>query len=153
MGRTFEDLNHLHKKLSKDFTLYFTLTIAVSVITAGLVWKYVGDIHSSISVGFHLVLIFYLGATVLLSYISFTGRRKDLRQKKSLQTRLKEYNEAIGIKWLLWATIALLSLISMFISGKYLFLVYVGVTLLFYLFDYPTKKRLDKDLQPDEGQN
>jgi len=153
MGRTFENLNHLHKKLSKDLTLYFAVIIAVSLITAGLVWKFVGDIHRSISVGFHLVLIFYLVATVWLSYISFNGRRKELRQKKTLQTRLKEYNEAIGIKWLLWATIAFLSLISMFISGKFLFLAYVAVTLLLYLFDYPTKNRLDKDLQPDEEQN
>lgn len=153
MGRTFEDRNHLHKKLSKDINLYLAIIIVLSVISAGLVWQFVGNVHKSISVGFHLVLIFYLGATVWLSYISFNGRKKELKQKSSLQTRLKEYNEAIGIKWLLWATIAFLALISMFISGKYLFLAYVAVTLLLYLFDYPTKKRLNNDLQSGDAQN
>lgn len=146
MGDTFKSVNHLHSKLSKEVAWYITGIIAVSIISSGYVYQFIGTEHSSISIGFHLFLFFYLVSTVLLSYVSFRGRRNELQYKKSLQTRLKEYNEAIGIKWLLWSTIAFLAIVSMFISGEHVFLIYVAITLLLFVFDYPTKKRVENDL-------
>ncbi len=153
MGQPFHDINQLHEKLSKDVKLYLTVIILVSILSAGVVWQFIGIAHSSISIGFHLVLVFYFGATVLLSYVSFNGRRKELRQKKSQQDRLKEYNEAVGIKWLLWATIAFLAVVSLYISGEQLFLLYVLATIALFIFDYPSKNRLDKDIYSHEVQN
>jgi len=146
MGASFKSVNHLHSKLSKEVAWYITGIIVVTIISSGYVYQFIGVEHSSISIGFHLFLFFYLVSTVLLSYVSFRGRRNELQHKKSLQNRLQKYNEAIGIKWLLWSTIAFLAIVSMFISGEHVFLIYVAITLLLFVFDYPTKKRLENDL-------
>ncbi|MCF8232599.1 MAG: hypothetical protein K9J27_10460, partial [Bacteroidales bacterium] len=104
-------INNLHKRLSRELLWYITGIVIASVISTGIVWQIVETAHSSISVGFHLFLIFYFGATILLSYVSFNGRRNDLQQQSSFQRRIKEYREAVGIKWMLWLTIAFLALV------------------------------------------
>lgn len=146
MSNNTRHINDLHKKLSRELLWYIFGIGVVSIISVGLVWQFGEVAHSSISVGFHLFLIFYFGATILLSYVSFNGRRDDLQRQTSFQRRIKEYREAIGIKWMLWLTIAFLALVSMFISGEFLFLAYVGGTLLFFILDAPSKRRLEKDL-------
>ncbi|MCF8337262.1 MAG: hypothetical protein K9I74_04700 [Bacteroidales bacterium] len=146
MSHNTSHINNLHKKLSNELLWYITGIVIASLISIGIVWRIVETAHSSISVGFHLFLIFYFGATILLSYVSFNGRRNDLQQQSSFQRRIKEYREAVGIKWMLWLTIAFLALVSMFISGEFLFLVYVGGTLLFFILDAPSNRRLEKDL-------
>ena len=146
MSHNTSHINDLQKKLSNELLWYIIGIVIASLISIGIVWQIVETAHSSISVGFHLFLIFYFGATILLSYVSFNGRRNDLQQQTSFQRRIKGYREAVGIKWMLWLTIAFLALVSMFISGEFLFLAYVGGTLLFFILDAPSKRRLEKDL-------
>lgn len=147
------NINHFQKRISRHNMLYIAVLSAMSIVSAAIVWQFIEEEHSSISVGYNLVMILYFISTYILSRVSYDGRRNDLQKEPGADKRLEEFDKAIGIKWLLWATIAFLALVSMFISGQFIFLVYVAGTLVLYVFDYPSKRRLLKEMQLSENEH
>ncbi len=142
-----EKLTYFFRKTLNTYLKMMASIIVPTVVVALIVYQYVEPAHHTISTGFHLVLIIYVIANYILTRVSFKGRLNELSKVRNLNIRMEEYNEAAGIRWMLWLVVAFLAWVSMLISGDFSFLIYVAISLALYLIWCPTKTRLRKHLR------
>lgn len=141
-----EKISQYSRKLLNTYLKLIGGNIIFSTLVTFLVWQYVNKAHHTISTGFHIVLALYVLANFVLTQVSFKGRLNDLNKVRDLGIRMQEYQEAVGIRWMLWLVVAFLAWVSMLVSGDFSFLIYVVLSIALMLLWYPTKERVRRHI-------
>ncbi|HKK09626.1 MAG TPA: hypothetical protein VJ939_02265, partial [Bacteroidales bacterium] len=118
----------------------------LSVVAAFVAWRFIDPAHYTISVGFHAVLVIYVIANYFLTRVSFNGRMNDLKRVRDLSIKLDEYREANDIRWMLWAVVAFLAVVSMVVSGDLSFMAYIALSIGLLIKYFPFRDKVRRDL-------
>ncbi len=141
-----ERISQYYKKLYHSYLQIFLTIAGLSVAAAFVAWRFIDPKHYTISVGFHIVLVIYVIANFILARVSFNGRMNDLQRVRDLSIKLDEYREANDIRWMLWAVVAFLGVVSMVVSGDLTFFIYIFLSIGLLIKYFPFRSKVRRDL-------
>ncbi|PCH71250.1 MAG: hypothetical protein COC06_02370 [Bacteroidales bacterium] len=93
-----------------------------------------------------VVPVFFLGQ-MLASKIVIAKKLKLARSKETLNEKLFEYRSITIIRLALLEGVAFFSIICFLLTGDYIFLVFVGLIMVLFVINKPTKDKLVRELE------
>jgi len=93
-----------------------------------------------------IVPVFFLGQ-MLASKIVISRKLKLARSKETLKEKLFDYKSISIIRLALLEGVSFFSIICFMLTGDYIFLVFVGLIMVLFVINKPTKEKLVEELQ------